>query len=155
MRRCEPFGRSLRARNTWPRRSEKRGREHPSDQLVESNPALVRHAQQRAQNIQNRVADRITAFSGSMNFVYLHVALFVIRATLLERKPAGPAPEERSAPDDRPGRGYQYRAVAIAATVMVRKARESLANVFRVPWIFAIAAPCSGVGGAPESAIAR
>jgi uncharacterized membrane protein len=50
-------------------------------------PALVRHAKQRAQNIQNLIADRITAYSGSMNFVYLHIALFAIWMTLLERKP--------------------------------------------------------------------
>jgi ABC-type transport system involved in cytochrome bd biosynthesis fused ATPase/permease subunit len=40
------------------------------------NPALVKHAEQRAQNVQNRIADRITAFSGSMAFVYLHVIWF-------------------------------------------------------------------------------
>ncbi len=40
------------------------------------NPALVRHANERAQSIQNRIADRITAFSGSMAFVYIHLAWF-------------------------------------------------------------------------------
>ncbi len=42
----------------------------------EPNPALVRHAQERAQRVENRVADRITAFAGSMNFVYIHIAWF-------------------------------------------------------------------------------
>ena len=42
----------------------------------EPNPALVRHAQERAQSVQNRVADRITAFAGSMTFVYIHIAWF-------------------------------------------------------------------------------
>jgi uncharacterized membrane protein len=42
----------------------------------ERNPALVRHAQQRAQSIENRIADRITAFAGSMRFVYIHIAWF-------------------------------------------------------------------------------
>ena len=37
------------------------------------NPALLKHAEERAENAQNRVADRITAFSGSMLFVYLHM----------------------------------------------------------------------------------
>jgi uncharacterized membrane protein len=55
-------------------------------ELRQPHPALVRHAQERAQNIQNRIADRITAYSGSMNFVYLHIALFAIWMTLLERK---------------------------------------------------------------------
>jgi uncharacterized membrane protein len=43
---------------------------------VEPNPAVVRHAQERAQSLQNRVADRITAFAGSMSFVYIHLAWF-------------------------------------------------------------------------------
>ena len=42
----------------------------------EPNPALVRHAQERAQSVQNRAADRITAFAGSMTFVYVHIVWF-------------------------------------------------------------------------------
>ena len=34
------------------------------------------HAEQRAQRVQNRIADKITAFAGSMAFVYLHVIWF-------------------------------------------------------------------------------
>jgi len=41
-----------------------------------ANPALLRHAQQRRQNWENRIADRITQFSGSMRFIYLHVIWF-------------------------------------------------------------------------------
>jgi uncharacterized membrane protein len=44
--------------------------------LVEPNPILVQQAEKRAENIQNRVADAITAFSGSMWFVYIHIAWF-------------------------------------------------------------------------------
>jgi uncharacterized membrane protein len=40
------------------------------------NPALVEHARQRAENAQDRVADVITRFAGSMAFVYLHVIWF-------------------------------------------------------------------------------
>jgi uncharacterized membrane protein len=40
------------------------------------NPALVEHADQRAKSIENRIADRITAFAGSMPFVYIHIAWF-------------------------------------------------------------------------------
>ncbi len=43
---------------------------------LEPNPVLARHAQERAQSIQNRIADRITAFAGSMGFVYIHIAWF-------------------------------------------------------------------------------
>jgi uncharacterized membrane protein len=40
------------------------------------NPALIEHARERRESLENRVADRITAFSGSMAFVYLHVIWF-------------------------------------------------------------------------------
>jgi uncharacterized membrane protein len=36
----------------------------------------MEHAKQRAEYLQNRVADRITAFAGSMAFVYLHIIWF-------------------------------------------------------------------------------
>ncbi|RZU51168.1 uncharacterized protein DUF1003 [Krasilnikovia cinnamomea] len=41
-----------------------------------AHPALLLHAQERRQSAENRVADRITAFAGSMKFVYLHVIWF-------------------------------------------------------------------------------
>ena len=40
------------------------------------NPALARHSQERRKHLENRVADRITRFAGSMKFVYLHVIWF-------------------------------------------------------------------------------
>ena len=40
------------------------------------NPDLLKHAEERASARQNRVADAITAFSGSMLFVYLHIVWF-------------------------------------------------------------------------------
>src|SRR5262245_65325318 len=40
------------------------------------NPALAEHARERAESFQNRVADRITTFAGSMRFVYLHALWF-------------------------------------------------------------------------------
>ena len=40
------------------------------------NPALRRHAQERAKDGQNRLADTITAFAGSMTFVYIHMVWF-------------------------------------------------------------------------------
>jgi uncharacterized membrane protein len=40
------------------------------------DPALLEHEQRRAEAAQNRIADRITAFSGSMLFVYIHIIWF-------------------------------------------------------------------------------
>jgi uncharacterized membrane protein len=43
---------------------------------LEQNPVLLEHAEKRAENVQNRIADAITAFSGSMLFVYIHIVWF-------------------------------------------------------------------------------
>ena len=51
------------------------------------HPALIQHAQERAEYVQNRIADRITAYAGSMHFVYLHIALFAVWMLLIERSP--------------------------------------------------------------------
>ena len=40
------------------------------------SPALLKHQEQRAEAAQNRIADRITGFSGSMAFVYIHIVWF-------------------------------------------------------------------------------
>jgi uncharacterized membrane protein len=51
-------------------------RERLSHLPKEPNPALVEHAEQRAQSVQNRIADQITTFAGSMWFVYIHIIWF-------------------------------------------------------------------------------
>jgi uncharacterized membrane protein len=43
---------------------------------VEPNPVLAEHAKERAASVQNRIADRITDFAGSMWFVYIHILWF-------------------------------------------------------------------------------
>jgi uncharacterized membrane protein len=40
------------------------------------NPALLKREQERAEMAQNRIADRITTFAGSMLFVYIHILWF-------------------------------------------------------------------------------
>jgi uncharacterized membrane protein len=42
----------------------------------EPNPLLLEHAKQRAESVQNRIADEITKFAGSMLFVYIHIVWF-------------------------------------------------------------------------------
>jgi uncharacterized membrane protein len=54
------------------------------------NPELLKHSEERAQDVQNRVSDRITAFAGSMTFVYLHVLWFGLWIGLgVEKYPFG------------------------------------------------------------------
>ena len=55
--------------------------------LVEPNPVLVEHAKKRAESVQNRIADRITGFAGSMRFVYLHALLFAVWMIVFEKSP--------------------------------------------------------------------
>src|SRR6187200_3193009 len=42
------------------------------------NPALIKHKQERARDAQNRIADTITRFAGSMTFVYVHIIWFAV-----------------------------------------------------------------------------
>jgi uncharacterized membrane protein len=50
--------------------------ERISQHPLEPNPVLREHAEQRAASVQNRIADQITAFAGSMWFVYIHILWF-------------------------------------------------------------------------------
>src|SRR5689334_18978167 len=48
---------------------------------------VLEEQMRRAAAIQLRIADWITAFAGSMNFVYLHVVLFTVWMLFIESKP--------------------------------------------------------------------
>jgi len=43
-----------------------------------THPALVAFTEQRAKSVQNRIADTITEFAGSMLFVYVHIVWFAV-----------------------------------------------------------------------------
>ena len=51
------------------------------------HPTVLAEAEHRAASIQLRVADAITAFAGSMWFVYLHIVLFAVWMLLFEPSP--------------------------------------------------------------------
>jgi uncharacterized membrane protein len=51
------------------------------------HPAVLDQQKQRAEDVQLRIADWITGFAGSMNFVYLHIALFALWMLFIERSP--------------------------------------------------------------------
>jgi uncharacterized membrane protein len=54
------------------------------------HPALIEYAEARAQHAQNRLADAITSFAGSMWFVYIHIAWFTVWITAgVEKYPFG------------------------------------------------------------------
>lgn len=51
------------------------------------HPAVWEEAKRRNSEWQLRLADRITTFAGSMNFVWIHAALFAAWMLILERSP--------------------------------------------------------------------
>ena len=57
------------------------------DPTIVHSPVVVKQLEKRASDLQLRVADRITAFAGSMNFVYIHAALFAIWMLVFEKSP--------------------------------------------------------------------
>jgi uncharacterized membrane protein len=51
------------------------------------HPAFLAEAERRSAERQLRIADKITAFAGSMRFVYLHAAAFAIWMLVFEERP--------------------------------------------------------------------
>jgi uncharacterized membrane protein len=51
------------------------------------HPAVLDEAKRRSDDFQLRLADRITTFAGSMNFVWIHAALFALWMIVFERSP--------------------------------------------------------------------
>ncbi len=84
-------------RETPPASAESNGHHHrlvrwfvprPLPQPI--NPELLKHSEERAKDVQNRVADKITTFAGSMTFVYIHIVWFGLWIGLgVEKYPFG------------------------------------------------------------------
>src|SRR6266496_1283847 len=51
------------------------------------HPSVLETAEHRSAYIQLRIADAITAFAGSMHFVYLHAAIFAAWMLFFEKSP--------------------------------------------------------------------
>jgi len=51
------------------------------------HPVVIEEAERRNRDFQARLADRITAFAGSMNFVWFHAAIFAVWMLFLETSP--------------------------------------------------------------------
>ena len=51
------------------------------------HPVVLEEAERRNRDFQVRLADRITAFAGSMNFVWIHAAIFAVWMLFLEKSP--------------------------------------------------------------------
>ncbi len=57
------------------------------DPTIAHSPVVIRQLEKRASDIQLRVADAVTAFAGSMNFVYIHAVLFAVWMLVFEKSP--------------------------------------------------------------------
>jgi uncharacterized membrane protein len=57
------------------------------DVNVPHHAVVLEQFQKRASDVQLRIGDEITAFAGSMNFVYPHVVLFAAWMLFFERSP--------------------------------------------------------------------
>jgi uncharacterized membrane protein len=59
----------------------------PADKPRQQHPVVVAQQAHRAARAQLRIADAITAFAGSMNFVYIHAVLFIVWMLAVESNP--------------------------------------------------------------------
>ena len=54
---------------------------------TEHHPVVVAHQARRAADVQLRIADAITTFAGSMQFVYIHAVVFALWMLFVEPDP--------------------------------------------------------------------
>jgi uncharacterized membrane protein len=58
-----------------------------TERTPQHHPVVAAHAAHRTADVQLRVADAITAFAGSMPFVYLHAVAFAVWMLFVESDP--------------------------------------------------------------------
>jgi uncharacterized membrane protein len=57
------------------------------DEDMQHHPVVVKQTRKRRGDAQLRIADTITAFAGSMPFVYIHAVAFAVWMLVLEKSP--------------------------------------------------------------------
>ena len=60
---------------------------HKPPAIHPRHPVVLEEQARRASDLQLRIADRITAFAGSMQFVYIHIVVFAGWMLFVESKP--------------------------------------------------------------------
>ena len=50
-------------------------------------PVVLAEQKQRAEDFSLRIADKITAYAGSMQFVYVHIVVFAVWIAFVESRP--------------------------------------------------------------------
>ena len=51
------------------------------------HPVVAKARQKRGEDVQLKIADAITAFAGSMPFVYVHIVVFAVWMLVVEKSP--------------------------------------------------------------------
>ena len=59
----------------------------PQPGIFQHHPVVLEQQAQRAADFQLRIADWITNYAGSMNFVYIHIVLFTVWILFIEHEP--------------------------------------------------------------------
>ncbi len=59
----------------------------PTQPNKPQHPGMLAETERRSAQLQLRVADAVTAFAGSMTFVYLHAAVFAVWMLVFEKSP--------------------------------------------------------------------
>src|ERR1700730_14213610 len=54
---------------------------------LQHHPVVEKQRRKRRADLQLRIADAITSFAGSMNFVYIHAVLFAVWMLIFEKSP--------------------------------------------------------------------
>jgi uncharacterized membrane protein len=59
----------------------------PTQPNKPQHPGMLAETERRSAQLQLRVADAVTAFAGSMTFVYLHAVVFAVWMLVFEKSP--------------------------------------------------------------------
>src|SRR5512138_2090097 len=59
----------------------------PDAPAAAHHPVVLAHQARRAAHLQLRIADKITAYAGSMRFVYVHGVVFAVWMLFFEKSP--------------------------------------------------------------------
>jgi uncharacterized membrane protein len=59
----------------------------PPPRIHPEHPVVTKLRRKRAEDVQLKIADAITAFAGSMPFVYVHIVVFAVWMLFVENSP--------------------------------------------------------------------
>ena len=73
--------------NPGPKDTDSSPAQHRPPDQTQHHPVVLEQQAKRARDIQLRIADWITAYAGSMQFVYIHIVVFAVWILFIEHRP--------------------------------------------------------------------